>query len=338
MGESLVFSWLKHEKHCQVVQMNWKASQEWDTFDADKNLDKIYQAAKKYFKQEEDFYFVSKNVKNSDQLIKQGEVDTIGIELDIEIPGKIKNIHAVDVAFHEAGLNYGNEEETKARIIKKYVRTALSMYKYFGVKEADIYFVTPNTREKYRKTYAEAKDSVKIFFDENGFNFSFHFYSNEDFYSSIFSPIERLAASKVGTDTSELFARSLTLVKLMESESNKEPGIIIKSEGDSTASNHYLEERKIGTIVRDGFDCLAKNDLLSKEIVNNLQQTEYSKDKFNSPYPVLIDDEDKRFDDKGRARYYATPYLIDGKEYFLCNHWIATQKENFIKWYNNVCK
>ena len=26
MGESLIYSWLRHEKHCQLTQKNWKAS------------------------------------------------------------------------------------------------------------------------------------------------------------------------------------------------------------------------------------------------------------------------------------------------------------------------
>lgn len=29
IGESLFYSWLRHVKECQLVQMNWKASPEW---------------------------------------------------------------------------------------------------------------------------------------------------------------------------------------------------------------------------------------------------------------------------------------------------------------------
>lgn len=29
MGESLFYSWLRHVKECQVVQMNWKPSPSW---------------------------------------------------------------------------------------------------------------------------------------------------------------------------------------------------------------------------------------------------------------------------------------------------------------------
>lgn len=30
IGESLLLSWLKHIKECQLVQTNWKASYKWE--------------------------------------------------------------------------------------------------------------------------------------------------------------------------------------------------------------------------------------------------------------------------------------------------------------------
>ena len=30
MGESLIYSWLRHVKGCQIVQTNWTASPTWD--------------------------------------------------------------------------------------------------------------------------------------------------------------------------------------------------------------------------------------------------------------------------------------------------------------------
>jgi hypothetical protein len=324
MGESLVFSWLRHEKHCQIVQMNWKTSPEWDVFVNNKELDRLYKKANKLF----DF----SSAKDSDKLIKQGEVDVIGIELDVENPGTIKNIHAVDVAFHEAGLNYG--QETMERIIKKYIRTALSVYKFFGCKVADIYFVTPNTQNLHRSAFAKAKDAVNDFFIEEKFNFSFHFYSNEDFYKYIFVPVERISTTM--TDTSELFARSLKLVRLMHEESKKNVDEIDTKE-EVLFSLH--EEKKIGLIVRESFDNLSHNQLLSEEMINSLRSKEYSKNTFqlkSKEYSVLIDDEDQCFDGKGHRRYYATPYNFNGTEYFLLNNWYDSNKDKFIEWYNQI--
>jgi hypothetical protein len=339
--ESLVFSWLKHEKHCQVVQMNWKASPEWNVFVTNKELDAIYKDSNKLLG------FVSENVKDSDQLIKQEEIDVIGIELDVENPGSIKNIHAVDLTFHEAELNYGGEEETKDRIGKKYIRTALSIYKYFGLKTVDIYFVTPNTRDRYRKTYVEVEDIVNTFFHERGFQFSFHFYSIEDFYNSIFIPIEHI--SQIVTERSELFARGLKWTKIMHNESKKEENRVREycecvSRSYSQVLNMYdvheissdlYKEKKIGLIVRECFDYLSHYQLLSKETIDDLQSAEYSKNTFELKYPVLIinNNEGQRFDDKGRARYYAISYNFNGTEYFLCNDWYEKNRDIFIQWY-----
>lgn len=30
IGESLPYSWLRHVKECQIVQINWKVSPKWD--------------------------------------------------------------------------------------------------------------------------------------------------------------------------------------------------------------------------------------------------------------------------------------------------------------------
>lgn len=65
--------------------------------------------------------------KNSSigQILQQGEIDTLGIEIN---RGIVTETYAIDVAFHEAGLNYGSKEETIARVIKKMVRSALNLH------------------------------------------------------------------------------------------------------------------------------------------------------------------------------------------------------------------
>jgi hypothetical protein len=198
------------------------------------------------------------------------------------------------------------------------------------VKKADIYFVTPFVRDKSRNRYIETKQSVKQFFDEQGFNFVFHFYSNEDFYSLIFHPVERI--SKVENDTSELFARALILTGLMDNEMKKKSNLIETTVQDTPCS----EERKIGQIVRDAFDWFSEKQLLSENTIEDLQQSDFSRKTFGIVFPVLVDSEDKRFDEKGASRYYASPYKLNGKEYYLCNYWFEKQKEDFLKWYNII--
>lgn len=52
-------------------------------------------------------------------------------------------ICAIDVAFHEAGLNYGSKDETVARVIKKCLRTAMCFYGYFEQSAGMVIFATP---------------------------------------------------------------------------------------------------------------------------------------------------------------------------------------------------
>jgi hypothetical protein len=323
MGESLVFSWLRHEQCCQIVQTNWKVSPEWDKMVDNKELNKLFKESNIRFG------FVSKKVRDAEQLINQGEVDVIGIELNTDSSlCTIKKIHAVDVAFHENGLNYGGVEETKHRIMKKYIRAALSIYEFFGCKDADIYFVTPYTRELHRKKYVEATKTVEDFFKEKGFSFSFHFYTNEDFYRNIFVPVER--NSTITADTSELLVRSLKLIRLMEKG--------YKQDADFEEEISY--SLPIGKLVRACFNHLSKHQLLSDRVIKKLQKENYSEDTFNLSYPALklIDDEDEsqRYDSYGYARYYVTPYSFNGKEYYLCNDWYKKNKANFTEWYNRI--
>ena len=48
MGESLFYSWLRHVKECQIVQTNWKTSNQWELQNEDE-INKLFIAADKFF-------------------------------------------------------------------------------------------------------------------------------------------------------------------------------------------------------------------------------------------------------------------------------------------------
>ena len=58
------------------------------------------------------------------------EVDVIGMDSS-------NTVYAIDIAFHEAGLNYGSKEETKDRVLKKLLRSYLSLLSYFPDKNVN---------------------------------------------------------------------------------------------------------------------------------------------------------------------------------------------------------
>ena len=121
MGESLIYSWLRHEKQCQLVQTNWKPSNYWEL----DNYDELQTFVKKFalYYKDKYGYDIFKGCTLA-QLLKQAEIDAIGIAFS----ESAHSIYAVDIAYHEAGLNYGDKEKTLNKIIQKCVRTALCLY------------------------------------------------------------------------------------------------------------------------------------------------------------------------------------------------------------------
>jgi hypothetical protein len=137
IGESLLSSWLRHIKECQLVQTNWKASGKWELKNKEK-LEKLMETSQVLFDEKYN-YNIYKGTQSIDQLIRQAEIDVLGINFEEE---QI-TIYAIDVAFHEFGLNYGSREETVTRVIKKCLRTAMCLYGYFGINTGSIVFASP---------------------------------------------------------------------------------------------------------------------------------------------------------------------------------------------------
>jgi hypothetical protein len=112
IGESLIFSWLRHVRGCPIAQANWKPSPTWPirreaALAAD--LEKLREIAGQrlgfeIFKQ-----------SGFQQFIRQAEIDVLGLRFNDAGAAAV----AVDSAFHEAGVNYGDLGETVGRILKK---------------------------------------------------------------------------------------------------------------------------------------------------------------------------------------------------------------------------
>jgi len=71
MGESLFYSWLRHVKECQVVQMNWKPSPSWQIM-VEEELKQFMDITNEYF---QDKYGYSIYKKNWFFRILGGQVD-----------------------------------------------------------------------------------------------------------------------------------------------------------------------------------------------------------------------------------------------------------------------
>lgn len=335
IGESLMLSWLRHAKNCQVVQMNWKPSiNSWELYN-ENALEYIMNETMKHFSGKFGLDVFKKNSSYS-QLIQQGEIDVLGIEINKD---GVQNLYAIDVAFHESGLNYGSKEETIARVTKKMIRTAMMIYGFFNLNKAEIIFATPKLYNSIGDTIQQCFTDLNEFFTSIQLDYKFTLICNEDFKDKIFNVVT--AFSKSISDTSELFMRSIQMYNLFEEESKlkaiKIDKGIVKKELQPEIYNDFkgFEEMKIGGMVRSSMTRLIENDLLDLTEVDRLLQTEYSKRTFNLNYPVLkkYDPNNslllQRSDTNGRQRYYADPYIIRDNKYLLTNHWVEDLSRSY---------
>lgn len=205
MGESLFYSWLRHIKGCQIVQTNWKASPQWPLLHTDE-LQKIMDRTDQFFEAKYG-YRIYKKSSSLSQVIHQGESDAIGVSLADDLP----HLYAVDVAFHENGLQYGSRSETVMKITNKCIRTAMCLYGYFGNRDADIYFASPKINPSTMNDALSCIQDTQALFKELGYGFTFHIIANADFKDQVMIPL--LAISSEIADTNELFLRSYQLIQ-----------------------------------------------------------------------------------------------------------------------------
>ena len=201
IGESLVYSHLKHIEGCRIVQTNWKTSGNWVVTEFEK------QRAKELYNKianSPDFSGIFKN-SSFEQLIKQAEIDVLGINT------AENTVFGIDVAFHTAGLNYGSKEETALRIIKKIFRTIFIMQSYFNEYEKfNSYFITPKTHYANQVVIDDLIEKAKELIEDE--NITIDFISNDEFYENIVDPLIKNTNNE--SDTMELFSRSVKLLQL----------------------------------------------------------------------------------------------------------------------------
>lgn len=343
MGESLLYSWLRHVKECQIVQLNWKVSPKWDLQKEDKLIE-IMEKTNSYFESKYGYQIYKNNSLN--QLLAQAEVDVLGISIDEEG----NHIYAIDVAFHEAGLNYGSKDETITRIIKKCVRAAMCIYGYFDTNTAEIIFASPKINPSVIIELSPRLDELNNLLSTLGLNFPARIIANEDFNGKILEPI--LLASGRISDTSELFLRSYQMYNMFSNKSIGSTQVhrIMKTikqdaEIESTLTDETLKELKIGKLVQTTMKDLFKNSSISKEELGKMTQADYSKQIFNSNIPVLKEvpvggsiDKLKR-DSNNYPRYYSYTISIYGKNYLLSAQWVEhLHRSYYEKWLANILK
>ncbi|MFS0862053.1 hypothetical protein [Fredinandcohnia sp. 179-A 10B2 NHS] len=332
MGESLMLSWLRHVKHCQSAQLNWKPSNTWFLHNEAK-IETIFTSTKNFFEQKHNLNLFKKT-KSFSQLLIQGEIDVLGLQLH---NGRLDKIYGIDVSFHESGLRYGSSTETVERVLKKMIRTAMTIYGYFNLSGGTIIFASPKISEPVYNNLQVYVKEAQVLFNKMGFDFNFKVFANGDFKSYIFEPV--VSKSDVVADTSELFMRSIQMYKMFDHKENEVKES--KSEFTVPKVSAATEETKIGQYVVNVFTKLASANILLPDKLNRLQDERYCKDTFDMNFPVLKKVvigspllEQRQIN--GYSRYYAKPLAISGEKYLLSNDWYERNRPYFNRWLKNI--
>jgi hypothetical protein len=316
IGESLLLSWLRHVKECQIVQTNWKASSSWELKNKEFLL-RFMSRSHQYFAEKYDYNLYKKS--SFGQLIQQAEIDVLGIAFE----ENANHIYAIDVAFHESGLNYGSRQETTERVIKKCLRSVMCICGYFGFSNATIIFTAPKTTPAIVKDIQTVVADMELLLEEFGLGYEISIITNEDFNTRILVPIMEVIGNVA--DTTELFMRSLQLYKLFPRENLQTP-IQSKMPNNGNELGKALEEMKIGVIVRNVVREILESGRVPSEELLLLQNLEYSKKTFHISLSFL----QPSSNDFDRVRYYASPVRISDDEYYICSQWYDEQHRPYI--------
>lgn len=275
-------------------------------------------------------YDIFKN-NSINQLLSQAEIDAIGISSAGQ-----NELYLIDVAFHSLGLSFGDRQQTTETIIKKYLRAAFCAYSYFNIENVTLIFASPKIHDKTLINLKEAVKEIQYIINKNGLNYKVKLFANSDFSDLILNPI--LDVCDEVADTSELFIRSIKMYNLfnkatktkLEHSSGKTFGI----KNEDTLKSDY-SEMKIGAIARTVLTNLLEDGKVSKDEIQLMQTSDYSKKIFDIQYPLLT--KAKLYTSRPN-RYYSKPIKIYNEFYYLCSEWFEVDANNdrpfLLKWIN----
>lgn len=301
IGESLGYSYLRHVKRCWLVQTNWKVSEHWPRYKSDAELETMFRLMKQKFDEDGKVF---KETKNAGQFLKQGEIDLVGIDLQ-------GDVHALEVAFHESGLNY--EGGSESRVLKKLLRTRMILQAYQRPEtKCHISFASPKVNPITQKPLEDVFITLRDEYPKIDWNLI----TNDDFTDEILR--KTLEATEVISDSSELFVRAARLLNLTG---------IPKAEAGKTRTRQ-TKRKVLGTeeplrpIVENLMKILLEDHpaLLEDAERDNLMDREYCKGALGlkiGNFALLRQSEDGR-KVNGHSRYWKKRYA---DKFYVCSQW-----------------
>ena len=306
IGESLAGSYLRHVERCWLVQANWKASEHWERSQTDAELETLFQGMKRRF---DPTSIVFKQTKDAAQLLKQGELDIVGVDLK-------GGVHAMEVAFHEAGLRYygGNVN----RVLKKMLRALLILRAYLPPQTTrHISFLSPKVNSADQQSLEKTFDALRKEYRETKWSLVI----NSDFAERIVKPTLEKASDVA--DSAELFARSTKLLELAGyrldspvSAPNEPPASSLPPNG----------EGKIQPLVQGLMQTLLVDypTLLSASEKRDLMDNEHCKNSIGlrlGNFALIRRVETGTKSNDGHSRYYKRYYKKPYGDFYVCSQW-----------------
>ena len=155
MMESLGYSFLRHVQGCWIVQTNWK----WPGRGAPGRQGQV---AEEFEEMREKFGLdVFKKTKDVEGLLKHAELDALGVTRN-------GDVHALEAAFHQGGLQYGETIDDTFRIVRKKMLRTYLVLKDLGFCEArqHVWFLSPRVRgqraEKLEELFKELERTYQF--------------------------------------------------------------------------------------------------------------------------------------------------------------------------------
>lgn len=320
-GLTLIDTWLKESKKCQVTLKNWNVTSRYCELHNEDTIIEVMDSMKDFFYDRYNINIFRDRVSPF-QFLSHGEIDVLGLEIK---SGTIANIYGVTTVFLDMGFTYLQDNIKIERIIRNMIRTSMLIYGYYDISKGTIIYAGSKLKTSVQE---QLKDAVKVLneiFKVYGFQFTFIYSLNEEFQSEIHTPKKN--ENTPGT--------TLPLDNIVNvSGRNMVSGITQQYLRKVSVSEDNV---KIGLMVRNEVAKLSKNGQISEELVQCLLDEEYSKETFNLNYPLLKKIlkskpiTDQRYVN-GYPRYWLQVFFINGDRYLICNDWYEHHRTKFLEW------
>lgn len=206
--KSLAGSYLRHVERCWLVQTDWKMSEHRRNRRlSDEELDERFRKMKRRFDRPGYMFrpaICAGPAIGAAQFLEQDGIDVMGIDPQ-------GGVHAMAVAFHEAGMLHGNGKkdiDTVYRVLKNLLRTVLVLHACHPPEtRLHVYFLSPNVgssvQELLKRPFANLQKAYRAV--------EWRFLIDDDFTERVVKPVLKNAGDVSGS--SEFFVCSVRLLE-----------------------------------------------------------------------------------------------------------------------------